>query len=137
MRHIMCHCQHPHELTILPLLSLLAGKYSHSGVKTTLIRPTLARKGRIQLFCVNTVYSSAAICQIGPRLTEIGPKKDHFSMQNRTKMCSKSGPIPSIRMFKKLPQLEYHPMMCFNNFPRSLGIQVDHKKYQGPYLRIF
>ena len=33
--------------------------------------------------------SSAAICQIGPRLTKIGPKMDHLSMQNWTKMCSK------------------------------------------------
>ena len=38
--------------------------------------------------------TTAAICQIGPRLTKIGPKMDHFSMQNRTKSGPKCAPNP-------------------------------------------
>ena len=65
MENIGCYYQRPHELTILPLLSFLAGKYSHSGVNTTLIRPTLARKGRIRPFCVNTAHSISSADSTG------------------------------------------------------------------------
>ena len=47
---------------------------------------------RKQFFFNRHGFCSAAICQIGPRLTKIGPKTDHFSMQ--------SGPNPDLNVLQ-------------------------------------
>ena len=49
-------------------------------------------------------HTSAAICQIGPSLTKIGPKTDHFSMQNWAKSGPKCAPNPD-----QYHRIEYLP----------------------------
>ena len=60
MRKIRWVYRQPHGVTIIPSLGFLVGKYSNSGVNTTLLRPTLARKGRIQPFSVNTAHYTSS-----------------------------------------------------------------------------